>query len=313
MEREKRTGFWAKIALFTAALIWGISFFIVKDTTDQIPPNLLLAIRFTIGCAVLAVIFRKRLKKLNREYFKCGAVIGLCLFLAYSSQTIGITDTTPGKNAFLTAVYCVIVPFLFWAVNKTRPDRYNLLAAVICLTGIGMVSLTAGFSIRMGDALTLLGGFFYALHMVVVAKLAKDKDPMLISTLQFGYAAVCSWIVTLVFEPMPAFSVFHLNVAGGILFLALGCTALGLTLQNFGQKYTHPAAASIILSLESVFGVLFSILFYGEKMTARLVLGFVLIFIAILISETKLEFLRKHEGIPKSAAQGRGTAAEEQS
>ena len=181
MERQKKINILSRAALFAAALIWGSSFFVVKDTVNTIPPNFLLAVRFTIGCLALALIFRKRLKKLNKEYIWQGAVIGLCLFAAYSSQTIGITDTTPGKNAFLTAVYCVIVPFLFWIVNKTRPDIYNMAAAALCLTGIGLVSLTEGFSIRMGDALTLLGGFFYALHIVMVAKLAKDKDPVLIS------------------------------------------------------------------------------------------------------------------------------------
>lgn len=290
-ENEKKIQIFSRIALFAAALIWGSSFFVVKDTTDAMAPNFLLAVRFTIGCLALAAIFHKRLKKLDKDYMKKGALIGLCLFLAYSSQTIGITDTTPGKNAFLTAVYCVIVPFLFWAVNKTRPDRYNLIAAVLCLTGIGLVSLTDGLTIRMGDAMTLLGGFFYALHMVIVAKLAHDKDPILISILQFGYAAVFSWIVTAIFEQPP--QTITMGSVWAILFLSLGCTAFALSLQNIGQKYTHPAAASIILSLESVFGVFFSVLMYGERLTSQLILGFVLIFVAVIISETKLKFLRK--------------------
>ena len=292
---HKKIDFAAKAALFVAALIWGISFFIVKDTVDAISPNFLLAIRFTIGCAVLCILFHKRLKQLNKEYFLHGALIGLCLFLAYSSQTIGITDTTPGKNAFLTAVYCVIVPFLFWIVDKKRPDRYHIGAAFLCLTGIGLVSLTEGFSIRMGDALTLLGGFFYALHIVIVAKLARDKDPMLVSILQFGYAALFSWITTLLFEPAPSPSAFTPGVILSILFLALCCTALCLTLQSFGQKYTHHSVASILLSLESVFGVLFSVIFYGEQVTGKLLLGFGLIFVAVITSETKLSFLKKKE------------------
>lgn len=291
MERQNKISLAAKAALFAAALIWGSSFVVVKDTMDAIPPNYLLAVRFTIGCIVLAVIFHKRLKNLNKDYMVKGAVIGICLFIAYSTQTIGITDTTPGKNAFLTAVYCVIVPFLFWAVNKTKPDIYNIAAAVLCLGGIGMVSLTSGFSVRMGDALTLLGGFFFALHMVMVAKLAHDKDPVLISILQFGYAAVISWIVTIVFETPP--TAISGSIVGSLLFLSIGCTAVALLLQNIGQKYTHPASASIILSLESVFGIFFSVLVYGEQLTGRLVAGFVLIFTAIIVSETKLRFLTR--------------------
>lgn len=140
--------------------------------------------------------------------------------------------------------------------------------------------------------MTLLGGFFYALHIVMVAKLARDKDPVLVSILQFGSAAAAAWVVTLVFESRP--QAVSGSIVGAILFLSVGCTALALLLQNVGQKYTHPAAASIILSLESVFGVLFSVLFYGEKLSFRLAAGFVLIFAAIIISETKLGFLKRN-------------------
>lgn len=291
MDKQKRINIFAKTALFGAALIWGSSFFIVKNTVDVLPPNFLLAVRFSIGCLVLCLIFFKRLKQLNKSYLWQGAIIGFCLFCAYCSQTIGITDTTPGKNAFLTAVYCVIVPFLFWIISKKRPDFYNILAAVICITGIGLVSLQGDFSIRTGDALTLLGGFFYAAHMVCVAKFSKGKDPILITIMQFAYAAIFSWIVTLVFEPTP--SQFNGDIILSILFLAVFCTAGALLLQNIGQKHTHPAAASIILSLESVFGVLFSVLLYGERLSGRLIVGFLLIFIAVIISETKLSFLRR--------------------
>ena len=291
VKKQKKIDIGAKSGLFLAALIWGSSFFMVKDTVDTIPPNFLLAVRFTIGSILLALVFYKRLKNLNREYIVPGIIIGLCLFLAYASQTIGIIDTTPGKNAFLTGIYCVIVPFLFWAADKDKPDIYNITAAFLCLAGIGLVSLTGGFSIGRGDALTILGGFFYALHMVMVAKLASDKDPVLISILQFAVAAILSWAATLLFETQP--SVITGAGIGAILYLAIGCTALGLLLQIVGQKYTHPAAASVIMSLEAVFGVFFSVLLYGEKLTGRLVLGFLLIFIAIFISETKLDFLKR--------------------
>jgi len=169
------------------------------------------------------------------------------LFLEYCSQTIGITDTSPGKNAFLTAVYCVIVPFLFWITEKSKPDIYNILVAFACITGIGLVSITSNFKIGMGDSLTLVGEFFYAAHIVAVAKFCKDKDPVLITILQFGYSAILSWIATTIFEPK--ISGISTDMIGNILYLAFGCTAAALLIQNFGKKYTAPSASSIILSL----------------------------------------------------------------
>ena len=252
---------------------------------------MLLAIRFLLSTALLSLIFIKRLKKINKEYIYQGAVCGALIFAAYSFQTIGVTGTTPGKNAFLTSVYCVIVPFMFWLVNRTRPDIYNFLAAFICVGGIGLVSLTSDFTIGYGDAFTLIGGFFYAAHMVAVSRFGK-KDPVLLTIIQFVVAGLLGLIVTLVFEPRVQ-TALSTELILSVAYLTFLCTAAALLMQNFGQKYVHPASAAIILSFEAVFGVLFSILLFGEQLTLRITLGFVLIFIAVIVSETKLSFFRK--------------------
>lgn len=287
----KNKGLMAKLALLLATLIWGTSFVVVKDAVDIIPTAYLLAVRFSVACIVLALIFFKKLKKINREYLLHGLIIGTCLFLAYYIQTLGIEDTTPGKNAFITAAYCVMVPFMFWFINRKRPDKYNIIAAVLCLAGIGFVSLTADLTVGKGDALTLVAAVFYALHMVFIAMFSKDKDPTVLTILQFAVTAVFSWIASFMVKPI-AFEITT-SLATSVLYLALFATAACLLLQNVGQKYTNPSEAAIILSLESVFGVLFSILLYGEKITPQIGVGFVLIFVAIIISETKLSFIKK--------------------
>ncbi len=293
MDQRKEHRITSKLALFGASLIWGSSFLIMKNSVDAISPHFLLALRFTIGCLLLSLIFHRRLKQLNASYFIKGGLIGLFLFLAYSLQTIGLTGTTPGKNAFLTAIYCVIVPFLYWAVDRKKPDVFHLSAAFLTILGIGLVSLTSSLTIEYGDAFTMAGGFFYAAHMVAVAKLTRDKDPVLITILQFGYAALISWIIALLSEDMTL--PMEAGVLSGVLYLSVFATAVALLLQNVGQKYTNPAPAAIILSLEAVFGVLFSVIFYGEEVDIKLLFGFLLIFLAVIISETKLSFLRKKE------------------
>ena len=262
----------------------------MKDTVDVFPPYILLAFRFTIASILLSIIFWKKLRQINMDYVWKGGVIGLFLFLGYSTQTIGITETTPGKNAFLTAIYCVIVPFLFWMVDRSKPDIFNFIAAFVCISGIGLVSLKGDFTIGYGDAFTLLGGLLYAGHLVAVAKLGKGKDPIILTILQFSFAALFSWCMGLTFEKFPAS--WETNNIVGLLYLAIFATAVALLFQNIGQKWTHPSAAAIILSLESVFGVLFSVVFTGEQLTLRLVIGFIFIFVAVLISETKLSFIK---------------------
>jgi drug/metabolite transporter (DMT)-like permease len=283
----------SKLALLTASLIWGSSFFIMKNTVDVFPMYVLLAIRFTIGCGLLCLFFFKRVKKITRKTLSHGTLLGVLLFAAYTLQTLGLKDTTPGKNAFLTAIYCIVVPFLFWMVTKKRPDVYNCLAGVLCLGGIGLVSLTGDFSIGMGDALTMVAGIIYAVHIVVVARVSQDEDPVLLTLVQFGAAAVCCWAVSLATETFPVPDAIPAAGWYGLLYLAVFATTGALLMQNIGQKYTHPAAASILLSLESVFGIAFSMVFYGEKLTLRLAAGFLLIFFSVIVSETKLGFLRK--------------------
>ena len=297
----------AKVALFGASLIWGSSFLVVKNSVDTITPHVLLLIRFSVGGLLLCLIFFHRLRELNCDYFIKGSLLGLLLFLGYSLQTIGITDTTPGKNAFLSAIYCVLVPFIYWAVDRKKPDSYNFLAALVGITGIGFVSLNGDLKIRMGDAFTLAGGIFYAAHMVALAKLSRDKDPVLLTIMQFGYGSVFSLIIALLFEEAPA--KLTTDTILGLAFLAVFATAGAILLQNIGQKYTSPTSASIILSLESVFGVLFSVLFYHEEITLRIFIGFALIFLAVIISETRLSFLKRKQ---KSAvASNEGMVSEE--
>ena len=283
----------AKPMLFAAAFIWGSSFFIMKGAVDVIPTFYLLAIRFTGGALLLSLVCWKKWRELTRDYFWRGAVIGGFLFLAYSIQTFGLMGTTPSKNAFLTAVYCVLVPFLYWAVMHRRPDRYNILAAVLCVSGVGLVSLTDALTVTWGDALTLVCAFFYAAHIVAVAKVSPGKDIYLLTVFQFAWAAVYAWICGLLFQQFPPLSVFRPDVIVQLAYLTVMATTVALLFQNVGQVWSDPASASVILSLESVFGVLCSVIFYGDPVTRRLLAGFALIFVAVVCSETKFQFLRR--------------------
>lgn len=283
----------AKPMLFAAALIWGTSFFIMKNALDVMPVFFLLAIRFTAGAVLLALVCWKKWKDFTPDYLWRGAIIGGCLFLAYSVQTFGLDRTTPSKNAFLTAVYCVIVPFLYWAAARQRPDRYNIAAAVLCVTGVGLVSLNGDLSANFGDVLTLVCAFFYAAHIVAVAKVSPGKDIYLLTVFQFAFAALYAWIGGALTETFPAQAVTDPAVYLPLAYLCVMATTVALLFQNVGQIWSDPASASVILSLESVFGVISSVVFYGDQVTLPMAVGFVFIFVAVVCSETKFSFLHQ--------------------
>lgn len=283
----------AKPMLFAAALIWGTSFFIMKNALDVMPVFFLLAVRFTAGAVLLALVCWKKWKDFTPDYLWRGAVIGGFLFLAYSVQTFGLALTTPSKNAFLTAVYCVIVPFLTWAVVKTRPDRYNIAAALLCVTGVGLVSLTGELTVNTGDLLTLCCALFYASHIVAVGKVSHGRDITLLTVFQFAFAALYAWVCGACTETFPASALTDPAVILPMVYLCVMATTVALLFQNVGQVWSDPASASVILSLESVFGVASSVIFYGDEVTAQLMAGFALIFVAVVCSETKFSFLKR--------------------
>lgn len=290
---RKQYGMLGRGALLLATVIWGSSFVVLKSALDSVPAFYILAIRFTGAAIIIALFQLPRLKLIDRGYLKAGAVMGLFLFAAYAFQTIGLTYTTPGKNAFLTSSYCIIVPFMYWAYMKKRPDRYNVAAAVICTAGIGFISLDGGLSVNTGDMLTLISGIFYAAHIIATVRLAQGKQVLLVTLLQFAMAAVCCWVSALLFEEMPRQVSREAMIE--IVYLCVMCTAVALACQCFGQMHTSASSAAIILTLESLFGAAFSVALGVETLSVGLLIGFVLMFAAVLISETKLSFLTRKQ------------------
>ena len=292
----------AKLALLLATLIWGSSFIIMKDALDDITTYYLLAIRFTGAFVLLGIVFWKKWKHINKDVIIVGFIMGTALIAAYAFQTFGLMDTTPGKNAFLTAGYCILVPFLFWGIAGSRPDKFNVIAAVLCIVGIGLVALDDNLSVGRGDSLTLVCCVFYALHIVVSAKFTRTMDVMLLTIGQFFFAALWSWVLAFLFEPPLIVSEMGTEIWMVLGYLCVFATAGALGLQTFGLKYTSPSAGALILSLESVFGVIFSIMVGAEEVTVRLLIGFAVIFFAIVVSETKLEFLQNKKTAPEYRA-----------
>lgn len=284
----KTKGTLGKMALYGAALIWGSSFFLVKDQMDVFPPMRLLALRYTLATLLLTAVFWNKVRTSGFQDVWRSSSLGVILAVASVLQAVGLTDTTPGKNAFLTAIYCVLVPFLFWVVKRKRPEGKGFIAAFLCLVGIGLISLTDSLTIGYGDSLTLASGVLYAVHIVGIATLGRKTDPVRSIVFQFAVSSVLFWALDFV-TPSKPFIAQPSNWLV-VLYLAVFPTAIGFLLQLVGQKFAPPTGASLILSLESVFGVLFSVLFYGEVVPPRVFLGFLVVFAAIFLSESEIKW-----------------------
>ena len=286
---KKLIGILASGGLILTAAIWGFAFVVVKDSVDTIPPVYMVSIRYTIAAVLLGFVLIPQFKKLNRYYWIHGSVTGLMLALGYITQTIGCKYTTAGKNAFLTTIYVILIPLISWPLNKKRPHFVVFLSAVMALVGIGLLALrneggVLGFNV--GDILTLICGLFYALHIIFTAKFSQDKNPVILTWIQFIVAAVFSWAVSPLIDG--SFSVALLKssrVIFSMLYLGIFSSLVAFLLQNICLKYMESSLASLFLSLESVFGVIFSAIFLRERMTLVMIIGCVLIFAAITIAD----------------------------
>ena len=274
--------------LFVAAIVWGSGFFVMKEAVDLLRPSTLVGARYMLAAAIMFVLTPGHIvRNWQMRQVLPGLALGAIYFIAFYLQTQGLTDTTPGKSAFLTATYAVMTPFVFWVVGKRKPVLVNVLAAVVAVIGIGLVSLDGGLGIGWGDALTLAGALFFALHIALLGRYTQSCDVFLLTFLQFLACGVLGLGLGLATEVQPPIGqVLQPSVVGQIVWLAVVCSVIASLGQNVGQTRVPPSPAALILCLESVFGVLCSVIFYGEELTLRIVLGFAIIFVAIVISET---------------------------
>ena len=297
-DSRKRGG--AKIVLLLSTVLWGSSYFILKDTLDEVPPYFLLTFRFLVSAVLLGLICFKKWKLMNVTYLWQGVLTGVFLAFAYIFQTLGLQNTTPGTSAFLTTVYCILVPFIGWAVMKRRPTLLNLAAAVVCMAGIGLVCMdggSGGFSMK-GEGYTLICGVFFALQIVAVDKFGQKLDTFLFTTIQFFTAFVICLVFFLAKESMP--TSLSPDSAFSLVYVGVMATCVCFVMMNVGIKYASSIAASLILSLEGVFGVAFSMIFYHERLTLQVGMGFAVIFVALLLNEVlpKLIASRRDAAFP---------------
>ena len=275
---------YAKLALFLTAMLWGSTFAIGKIATEVFSPSFIIALRFSVASVALIIAAIPLYRLFNREYLIDGIWMGITLFISYILQVAGLAgDTSPGKSAFLCTTYCVMVPFLHWFATKKKPQFLHVLCVFICLFGIGILSLQGGFDMSTGDILTVLSGVPCAINIVISSIMCQKKNPLLLTTIELGVVAVLAWIFVFITDTVP--SEFPISTVSGIVYLGLVATALCLFLQSYGLKYAEASIGGMLLSLESVFGVVFAIILYHEKVTLRMIIGFAVIFLAIVLSQ----------------------------
>ncbi len=276
-----------RLILVVAAAIWGLGFVIGKGAIQTVGATWFTAIRFLgAGIVLLIILFPHIKRHFGKRVLIAGCVIGLFSFLGFWTQFLGLGLTTPSKNAFLSACYCLTVPFIWWVVARRRPSRKILLAAAACTVGIGLVSLTDGLSIGLGDGISIVSAFLYGAEIVVIGLVMRDNDVLTVTTIQQFTSGILALALALITQPMPSVEqVATPAFAGSMLYICMLSAAFGAVAQNLAQAHVSPAEAGLLCSLESVFCAVFSVAFFGEQLTVKMAAGFVLIFGSIAVAQ----------------------------
>lgn len=277
------------IALSGATVIWGSAFIAQSVGMDKIGPFTFQAVRCFLAVVFLfpaSALFSKG-KPFWKSWadpalWRSGVICGLALFAASSLQQIGLVYTDAGKAGFLTAMYIVFVPFLGLFLGQ-RPGRNALLSLIPAIVGLYLLSCTSVSGINKGDVLLLLCAVAFSVQILLIDRHCAGLDGLKLNCIQALVAAVLSVPWALLTETVDASRIascwLPLGYAG---ILSMG---VAYTLQIVGQKRVAPSAAALLMSLESVFAALFGWLLLHETMTRAEVLGCVLVFAAVVISQ----------------------------
>lgn len=280
---HKRSMFLADVALLGVALFWGVGYVAVKAALESFTPLWLIVFRFIPSFVLLSVIFRRRMAALTSPAIRSGLLAGCILAMSFLASTTGLVFTTAGKQAFITTAYVVLVPLLLWVATRRFPGFGTFFTTLLCFVGMSFLTLQGDFSIGLGDGLSLLSALFLALHMLVVERSVRDHDPVSLAILQIGVVGFVALFLAPFLEKFPvqvspvAWTALAYNIFLGTVF--------ALVTQNMAQRYTTSTHTALILSLEGVFGAAAGAMVLGEIFTGRMIIGCVLIFISILITE----------------------------
>ncbi len=273
------------LTLIFVAFLWGGGFVAVKDTLGSVGPMSLNFFRYLIAIVAMKIILFPKLGRIEKKDLKGGLVVGVLLFLGYASQTIGLQYTTASKQGFITATYVVMVPFLYWMIHRKRPLMREFMGSFVAILGVGLISLDQVSGFNIGDGMTLVCAFFFALHILTIEIFAKEMEVLKLAFLQMFVACVLFLAAALLTEPLS----FNLSTRawGSLAYLGIFSSFLCLTLQTTAQKYTSSSHVSIFLSTEALFAATLGVLMLNETLTARILVGGALIIGAILLVELK--------------------------
>lgn len=291
MKRE----FKASIMLFATAIIWGLAFVAQAAGMEHLGPLSFTASRCFVAVVFLYLTYKFFMMKsasYREEKFDMkrtlvgGSICGLVFTIAINLQQVSLIYTTAAKASFLTALYIVFIPVIGLFFGR-RPSVKIILCIFLAMVGTYLLSIKGGLNINRGDLIVILSALVFAIHILLLTKYSTNTNAVLVSLVQFAVCGVISLAGALVLEDMSMEAILKSQVT--ILYVGILSSGVGFTIQLMALKDLEPVVASMICSLESVFGALFGWLILSQEMTEREIFGAIIIFLATIFAQVPIE------------------------
>lgn len=291
MKRE----FKASIMLFATAIIWGLAFVAQAAGMEHLGPLSFTASRCFVAVVFLYLTYKFFMMKsasYREEKFDMkrtlvgGSICGLVFTIAINLQQVSLIYTTAAKASFLTALYIVFIPVIGLFFGR-RPSVKIIICIFLAMVGTYLLSIKGGLNINRGDLIVILSALVFAIHILLLTKYSRNTNAVLVSLVQFAVCGVISLAGALVLEDMSMEAILKSQVT--ILYVGILSSGVGFTIQLMALKDLEPVVASMICSLESVFGALFGWLILSQEMTEREIFGAIIIFLATIFAQVPIE------------------------
>lgn len=271
------------LALVVITAIWGSTFALSKDLLTRMSVTDYLALRFLTAAAVIGLARPRWLvRRMDRRALLAGAALGVCYFSGQALQFFGLPHTAATVSAFVVSMYVVFTPLLSAALLRSRPDRLILTATVLATTGIATMSLR-GWSLGVGELLTLIAAVLYAGHILALSRWSTGPTAYSLTFVQLLTMGVC-------FLLWASVDGLHLPLRGDVLaFLYLSIVAGGVAMfvQTWAQAHVASGQAAVLMVLEPVWAAFFGFALWGDSLDVRTVVGAALVLVAMLLVVTR--------------------------
>ena len=263
--------------LLLVAMSWGLAFVTMKDALGRQSVNSFLFYRFALAAIALVIVHPQIFKKLDKDVIKHGGITGIFLAAGFIFQTYGLDMTGAAVTGFITGLYVVATPLFEQFFGGQKLGRIVWISIAIATTGLGLLSLK-GFSVGIGELLVLISALCYTGQIIGLSKWSEGRDVWAMTFMQIVVVALITGIAAMLegFQSPPDSGVW-----GVIIFTAVVCTVTAFIIQTWSQSILESTKAAVIMTMEVVFSALFAVTLGGEVLSARTLIGGLLVVISM--------------------------------